>query len=86
VGQIGLDQIDLFVHGRVVDTTRLVREFGFTPRTTAEAFDDFIAGHAGGSLNADRLAAAEQAILDGIRRVRAAAAERVTAAAGGERS
>jgi len=86
VGQIGLDQIDLFVHGRVVDTTRLVREFGFTPRSTAVAFDDFVAGHAGGSLNADRLVAAEQAILDGIRRVRAAATERATAAAGGERS
>jgi UDP-glucose 4-epimerase len=76
VGQIGLDQIDLFVHGRVVDTTKLVREFGFTPRSTAEAFDDFIRGHANGSsLTADRLVAAEQAILDGIRRVRAAATE-----------
>ena len=84
VGQIGLDQIDLFVHGRVVDTTKLVREFGFTPRTTAEAFDDFIRGHANGSsLTHDRLAAAEQAILDGIRRVRATAAE---PAGGGERS
>ena len=27
----GLDQVDLFVHGRVVDTSRLAREFGFTP-------------------------------------------------------
>ncbi|MEV4344182.1 NAD-dependent epimerase/dehydratase family protein [Actinoplanes sp. NPDC049596] len=73
IGQIGFDQIDLFVHGRVVDTTRLVGEFGFTPRSTAEAFDDFIRGHAGGSLTDDRLAAAEQAILDGIRRVRGGA-------------
>ena len=74
VGQIGLDQIDLFVHGRVVDTTRLIEEFGFTPRTTATAFDDFIRGHQGGSsLTAERLAATERAILDGIRRVRAAA-------------
>ena len=80
IGQIGFDQIDLFVHGRVVDTTRLVREFGFTPRTTAAAFDDFIRGHAGNSsLTADRLAAAEHAILDGIRRVRAGAG------AGGDR-
>jgi len=71
IGQVGLDQIDLFVHGRVVDTTRLVEEFGYTPRTTAEAFDDFIRGHQGGeSLNVERLAAAEAAILDGIRRVR----------------
>jgi UDP-glucose 4-epimerase len=75
IGQIGLDQIDLFVHGRVVDTTRLVKEFGFTPRTTAAAFDEFIAGHrTGSSLTADRLAAAENAILDGIRRVRASVA------------
>jgi UDP-glucose 4-epimerase len=75
VGQIGLDQVDLFVHGRVVDTTRLVKEFGFTPRTTETAFADFITAHRNGSsLTADRLAAAEKAILDGIRRVRAAAA------------
>jgi UDP-glucose 4-epimerase len=75
VGQIGLDQIDLFVHGRVVDTARLVAEFGFTPRTTGEAFDEFVSGHAkGASLTVDRLAAAEKAILDGIRRVRASAA------------
>jgi UDP-glucose 4-epimerase len=72
IGQIGLDQIDLFVHGRVVDTSRLVTEFGFTPRTTAEAFDDFLRGHAEGSLTHDRLVAAERAILDGIRRIRAA--------------
>ena len=30
-----LDQLDLFVHGRVVDTTRLIEEFGFEPRSTA---------------------------------------------------
>lgn len=72
VGQIGLDQIDLFVHGRVVDISRLVAEFGFTPRTTEEAFDDFVKGHpAGASLTVDRLAVAERAILDGIRAVRA---------------
>jgi UDP-glucose 4-epimerase len=76
VGQIGLDQIDLFVHGRVVDTGRLVKEFGFTPRTTAAAFDDFVRGHrTGQALGADRLAAAEHAILDGIRRVRSAATQ-----------
>ncbi|MFI5932694.1 NAD-dependent epimerase/dehydratase family protein [Actinoplanes sp. NPDC051494] len=77
IGQIGLDQVDLFVHGRVVDTTRLVKEFGFTPRSTAAAFDDFVKGHHNGSsLTADRLAAAERAILDGIRQVRSAAGSR----------
>ena len=83
VGQIGLDQIDLFVHGRVVDTTRLVTEFGFTPRTTEEAFADFIRGHVkGASLTGDRLAAAEKAILEGIRAARASA----TAPAGSDKS
>jgi UDP-glucose 4-epimerase len=74
VGQLGLDQIDLFVHGRVVDTTRLVDEFGFTPRTTAEAFADFVSGYTEGALTAERLEAAERAVLDRIRQVRAAAA------------
>ena len=33
--------------GRVVDTTRLRTEFGFTPRwTTVQAFDDFVRGAA----------------------------------------
>jgi UDP-glucose 4-epimerase len=74
-GPYGFDQLDLFVHGRVVDTTRLTKEYGFTPRTTAEAFDDFIRGHERGRiLPADRIAAAETAVLDGIRKVRAALA------------
>jgi UDP-glucose 4-epimerase len=67
----GLDQVDLFVHGRVVDTTRLINEYGFTPRTTPEAFDDFIAGHARGTvLGREQLAAAERSIREGIRHVR----------------
>jgi len=64
------------VHGRVVDTTRLIEEYGFEPRTTAAAFDDFIRGHADRAVvTADQLAAAERAILDGIRRVRASTAK-----------
>jgi UDP-glucose 4-epimerase len=70
----GLDQVDLFVHGRVVDTTRLTKEYGMTPRTTAEAFDDFLSGRGAGiaPLRRERLVAAEQAILAGIRGVREA--------------
>jgi UDP-glucose 4-epimerase len=41
-GDFNLDQLDLFVHGRVVDTSRLIEEFGFRPRTTEEAFADFV--------------------------------------------
>jgi UDP-glucose 4-epimerase len=73
VGAFGFDQLDLFVHGRVVDTTRLREEYGFTPRSTAAAFDDFIRGHQNGRIvPVDQLAAAEQVILDGIRRARSA--------------
>lgn len=75
-GRYGLDQIDLFVHGRVVDTTRLIAEYGYTPRTTAAAFDDFTRAHQGGVLiRREQLMAMEQAILEGIRQVRAAARE-----------
>ncbi|GGJ91675.1 hypothetical protein GCM10010123_21840 [Pilimelia anulata] len=73
LGGFGFDQLDLFVHGRVVDTARLEAEFGLTPRSTPEAFDDFIRAHRGGSLlPSARVAAVEQALLDGIRRIRAA--------------
>ena len=72
IGRYTRDQLDLFVHGRVVDISRLVEEFGFTPRSTAEAFDDFLARHGGGMVRAERIAAAEQAILEAIRQVRAA--------------
>ncbi|MGH3680293.1 MAG: NAD-dependent epimerase/dehydratase family protein [Natronosporangium sp.] len=68
----GLDQVDLFVHGRVVDTTRLTKEYGVTPRATAVAFADFLAGRGAGPapLGRHRLEAAEQAILHAIARVR----------------
>jgi UDP-glucose 4-epimerase len=76
-GRYSLDQVDLFVHGRVVDTTRLTTEYGFTPRSTAAAFDDFIAGHPDRTvLGPGQLALAEQTILDGIRQVRATVRER----------
>jgi UDP-glucose 4-epimerase len=68
-----LDQLDLFVHGRVVDTARLVREFGFEPRSTAAAFDDFLDGTgAGGILPREAVALAERGILRGIRAARSA--------------
>jgi len=70
-GIISQDQIDLFVYGRVVDISRLVAEFGFTPRSTPAAFDDFVRTHAAGaSLTPQRLAAAEKSFLETIQRVR----------------
>jgi UDP-glucose 4-epimerase len=72
----GLDQVDLFVHGRVVDTSALIEEYGFTPRSTAAAFDDFLGGHRLGAVASPaRLAAAEHAVLAAIRQVRAAASQ-----------
>ncbi len=66
-----LDQLDLFVHGRVVDTTRVIEEFGFEPRSTPAAFADFLRGQSGGVLPGDSVRAAEVAILEQIRAVRA---------------
>ena len=44
IGDFNLDQLDLFVHGRVVDTSRLIEEFGYRPRSTEEAFADLVRG------------------------------------------
>jgi UDP-glucose 4-epimerase len=70
--EFSLDQLDLFVHGRVVDTSHLVDEFGFEPRSTPVAFADFLRGHAtDGPLPADAIRAAESMLLAQIRQVRA---------------
>lgn len=79
VGDFNLDQLDLFVHGRVVDTTRLTEEFGYQPRSTQDAFEDLVRGrglHRPGNfatLRPDTVSAVEGMVLDGIRAVRAAA-------------
>jgi UDP-glucose 4-epimerase len=71
--EFSLDQLDLFVHGRVVDTSRLVKEYGFTPRSTSDAFDDFIRAQKGRAvLGPDAIRAAERVVLDTIRQVREA--------------
>jgi UDP-glucose 4-epimerase len=50
LGAVSLDQVELFVHGRVVDTTNLRQEFGYQPRSTRIAFDDFIKSHQDGTI------------------------------------
>jgi UDP-glucose 4-epimerase len=65
-----LDQLDLFVHGRVVDTCRLADEFGYTPRPTSVAFADFLRG-TGTVLPSEAIRSLEQTILAGIRQARA---------------
>jgi UDP-glucose 4-epimerase len=80
IGDFNLDQLELFVHGRVVDTGRMTEEFGYRPRSTQEAFADFVEGrglHRAGvfaALRPDTVAAVESLVLDGIRAVRGAAA------------
>jgi UDP-glucose 4-epimerase len=78
IGEFSLDQLDLFVHGRVVDTNRLVEEFGYRPRSTEEAFADLVQGRGltrpGGFavLRPETVAAVETLVLDGIRAARTA--------------
>jgi UDP-glucose 4-epimerase len=78
LGAFSMDQLELFVHGRVVDVSRLIDEYGFVPRSTEEAFDDLIRGrglHRTGAavlLRHSTVSAAEAAMLDGIRSVRGA--------------
>jgi UDP-glucose 4-epimerase len=78
IGEFSMDQLDLFVHGRVVDVGKLIKEYGYTPRPTAEAFYDMIKGkrlHETGNLSFLRpepLVAAETAVLTGVRAARAA--------------
>jgi len=43
--QSGREQIDYFSFGRVMDTTRMKTELGYSAKwTTAEAFDDYVRG------------------------------------------
>lgn len=58
------EQMRYLSHGRVVDTTRLRGEFGYTPRwTTLAAFDDFVRGRdLHRLLDSERVAHAEQAL------------------------
>lgn len=79
IGAFNLDQLDLFVHGRVVDVSKLIREYEFTPRSTEEAFDDLIKGqglhyHASAALRPETVSTAESAVLSGVRAVRTALA------------
>ena len=77
LGEFSHDQLDLFVHGRVVDTRALTEEFGFRPRSSEEAFADFLRGQGlrPGSfvpMRPDALHAMEASILAGIRAIRSA--------------
>jgi UDP-glucose 4-epimerase len=78
IGEFSMDQLDLFVHGRVVDVTKLIKEYGYTPRPTAEAFADMLKGRQLQEasrlrfLAPEQVAGAESAVLSGVRAARAA--------------
>jgi UDP-glucose 4-epimerase len=65
------DQLDLFIHGRVVDSSKLIKEFRYVPRSTSEAFADFLRGMRGSRLlPREAVAAGEALLLEQIRAVR----------------
>ncbi|MGM1062545.1 NAD-dependent epimerase/dehydratase family protein [Saccharothrix sp. Mg75] len=66
------DQMRFLNWGRVVDTTLLKTEFGFTPRwTTQQAFDDYVSGRALSPLiDPELVAAVERGVLDVAARFR----------------
>ncbi|MEU3648249.1 NAD-dependent epimerase/dehydratase family protein [Lentzea sp. NPDC034063] len=66
------DQMRFLNWGRVVDTTLLRKEFGFTPRwTTQQAFDDYVNGRGLKPLiDPETVEAAERGILDAAARFR----------------
>jgi UDP-glucose 4-epimerase len=68
----GPEQVRYLNFGRVVDTTRLKKVFGFTPRwTTRQAFDDYVHGRGlRPILDGDRLASLERGIVDAARVLR----------------
>jgi UDP-glucose 4-epimerase len=63
-----LDQLYFLVHGRVVDVRRLTERFGYRPRPTPAAFDDFIQGHGlGAPVSATSVDSVERVLLSGGR-------------------
>jgi hypothetical protein len=66
------DQMRFLNWGRVIDTTLLKKEFGFTPRwTTQQAFDDYVNGRGLKPLiDPETVEAAERGILDAAARFR----------------
>jgi UDP-glucose 4-epimerase len=66
------EQLDFLAYGRVLDTRKVTRDFGFTPAySTVAAFDDFVRSRNLSTVLApDTIAAAERAILATIGRRR----------------
>ncbi len=63
------EQMRYLQHGRVADVSRLAKRFGWAPRPTVEAFDDFAKDRIG-LLSPPMIAAAEEQVLDRLSRRR----------------
>jgi UDP-glucose 4-epimerase len=64
------EQMRYLEHGRVADVSRLQKRFGWTPRPTAQAFEDFVEATAPDRrLRPEAAAAAEQKVLDALTRL-----------------
>ncbi|MCA1720868.1 MAG: NAD-dependent epimerase/dehydratase family protein [Actinobacteria bacterium] len=63
------EQMRYLQHGRVADVSRLAKRFGWSPRPTVEAFDDFAKDRIG-LLSPPLFAAAEEKVLEGLSRRR----------------
>lgn len=60
------EQVRFLTYGRAIDTSRATRDLGFVPRySTAEAFDDFVAGQGLGDAWSADAARAADAVLRG---------------------
>jgi UDP-glucose 4-epimerase len=57
------EQMRYLEHGRVADVRRLHAELGWGPRSTVDAFADFVAARANGPVRPEAVAAVEQRIL-----------------------
>jgi UDP-glucose 4-epimerase len=66
------EQMRYLEHGRVADVSRLEREFGWTPRPTCAAFDDYVHTAHGRFLSPDVVAGVEGKVLDLVARRRPA--------------
>jgi len=84
VAGLSAEQVPLLTFGRGVDTTALHEVLGYRPAyTTEQAFDDFAAAERPGPFNADRVRAAETALLGALagRGARTAEVFRISAGA-----
>jgi UDP-glucose 4-epimerase len=66
------EQMRFLEHGRVADVTRLREAFGWSPRPTAAAFDDFVGAARPPLVDPARAASAEQRLLHLLTRGRGA--------------